>query len=143
MHVSDAPPSPPPLCLIVDDNPDNLFISRKIVEDFGYHVIEAESARDAWPHVTSGTFDVLLLDWHMPSVDGITFLKSIRRLEEKRNAERRAVLEEEEHMTILIFSALEGKERSEEAIAAGADGYISKPANRQQVRRVFEEKNLL
>lgn len=64
--------------LIVDDDPSNRELARKIVEPFGVVVTEAEGGADAVTVARSAAFDVILMDIRMPGVDGPTAAQLIR-----------------------------------------------------------------
>ena len=102
-------------CLIVDDSRIIRKVARRIVEDLGFEVDEAADGIEALSHCSALLPDVILLDWNMPVMDGLTF---IRRLRAQPNGDRPKVL----------FCTIEtAPERIAEALGAGADDYIMKP----------------
>ena len=102
-------------CLIVDDSRIIRKVARRIVEGLGYEVDEAAGGAEALAYCTGAMPDVLLIDWNMPVMDGLSFL---RRLRELPGGDRPKAL----------FCTIETRpERIAEALAAGADDYVMKP----------------
>ena len=102
-------------CLIVDDSRIIRKVARRIIEGLGYEVDEAADGAEALAYCIGAMPDVVLVDWNMPVMDGITFL---RRLRATPGGDRPKVL----------FCTIETRpERIAEALAAGADDYVMKP----------------
>jgi two-component system, chemotaxis family, chemotaxis protein CheY len=102
-------------CLVVDDSPVIRKVSRRILEDLGFEVAEAANGVAAMAWCDAMMPDAILLDWRMPEMDGMAFL---RRLRAARDGDRPRV----------IFCSGETEiERIREALDAGADEYIMKP----------------
>jgi len=102
-------------CLIVDDSRIIRKVARRIVEGLGYEVDEAADGAEALAYCTGVMPDVLLIDWNMPVMDGLTLL---RRLRAMPGGDAPKVL----------FCTIETRpERIAEALAAGADDYVMKP----------------
>ena len=102
-------------CLIVDDSRIIRKVARRIVEGLGFEVDEAADGVEALSCCTGLMPDVILLDWNMPVMDGLTF---IRRLRAQTGGDQPKIL----------FCTIEtAPERIAEALGAGADDYIMKP----------------
>jgi two-component system chemotaxis response regulator CheY len=102
-------------CLIVDDSRVIRKVARRIVEGLGFEVDEAADGAEALAYCASVMPEVVLLDWNMPVMDGLGF---IRRLRAQPGGERPKVL----------FCTIETHpDRIAEALAAGADDYVMKP----------------
>ena len=102
-------------CLIVDDSRIIRKVARRIVEGLGFEVDEAADGSEALAWCAATLPDVVLLDWNMPVMDGLTFL---RRLRSTPGGDRPKVL----------FCTIEtSPERIAEALSAGADDYVMKP----------------
>lgn len=104
-----------PRCLIVDDHPNNRMVARFIFEDLDCEIVEADSARAAIEALESTRIDMMLLDWMMPQMDGIAFLKMLR------SNPRDAAIK------VIMCSAKDGEAVVQAALDAGADGYLAKP----------------
>lgn len=102
-------------CLIVDDSRIIRKVARRIVEGLGFEVDEAADGAEALAYCASVMPDVILLDWNMPVMDGLTFL---RRLRSHPGGDAPRVL----------FCTIEtNPARIAEGLAAGADDYVMKP----------------
>ena len=102
-------------CLIVDDSRIIRKVARRIVEGLGYEVDEAADGAEALAYCGGVMPDVLLIDWNMPVMDGLSFLRRLRALP---GGDRPKVL----------FCTIETRpDRIAEALAAGADDYVMKP----------------
>ena len=77
-------------CLVVDDSKVVRIVARKILEELGFSVVEAEGGQVALDKSTDSTPDVVLLDWNMPVMSGIEYLRALRVTEEgKKPVSRR------------------------------------------------------
>jgi len=115
------------LCLIVDDSRIIRKVSRRIVEALGFDVDEAADGAEALTFCAGAMPDVILLDWNMPVMDGMTFL---RRLRTMPDGDRPKVL----------FCTIEtAVDRITEALAAGADDYVMKPFDGEILHAKFAE----
>jgi two-component system chemotaxis response regulator CheY len=102
-------------CLIVDDSRIIRKVARRIVEGLGFEVDEAADGAEALAYCASVMPDIVLLDWNMPVMDGLTFL---RRLRAQPGGDVPKVL----------FCTIEtAPDRIAEGLAAGADDYVMKP----------------
>lgn len=105
-------------CLVVDDSRVLRRIARKMLEELGMAVDEAEDGRQALEKCKSSLPDVVLLDWNMPVMNGYEFLVALRALPAGDGP--RVVLCTTEKELTNIMKALE----------AGANEYIMKPFDR-------------
>jgi two-component system chemotaxis response regulator CheY len=102
-------------CLIVDDSRIIRKVARRIVEGLGFEVDEAADGAEALSYCASVMPDVVLLDWNMPVMDGLTFLRRLRA--QPGGAEPK-----------VLFCTIEtAPDRIAEGLAAGADDYVMKP----------------
>jgi len=114
-------------CLIVDDSRIIRKVARRIVEGLKFEVDEAADGAEALTFCASVMPEVVLLDWSMPVMDGLTFL---RRLRELPGGEKPKVL----------FCTIETRaERIAEALSAGADDYVMKPFDGEILSSKFAE----
>ena len=102
-------------CLVVDDSRVVRKLARRILEANGYAVTEAENGRIALEDCRRALPDCVLLDWNMPVMNGIEFLRALR---EEFGPDR----------PIVVFCTT-GTEMTaiEQAIESGAQEYIMKP----------------
>jgi CheY-like chemotaxis protein len=101
--------------LIVDDNPHNLKLARVLLVSEGFDVRTAVDAEDALRVLSAFEPRLILMDLQLPGMDG---LELTRRL--KDDPERR-------HILIIALTAYAMKGDEAKAIAAGCDGYVTKP----------------
>jgi two-component system chemotaxis response regulator CheY len=103
------------LCLVVDDSRVVRKVARRILEDLGFEVAEAGDGAEALAWVRTAIPDVILLDWNMPVMNGLEFLRRLRR-EQGGDAPK------------VVFCSVENDlDRIREALTSGADEYIMKP----------------
>jgi two-component system, chemotaxis family, chemotaxis protein CheY len=103
------------LCLVVDDSRVVRKVARRILEDLGFEVAEAGDGVEALAWVRTTLPDVVLLDWNMPAMNGLEFLRQLRR-EPGGDAPR------------VVFCSVENDlDRIREALDEGANEYIMKP----------------
>src|SRR3546814_16341493 len=65
-------------CLVVDDSKVIRKVARHILETLNFTVDEAEDGREALSRIESSVPDVVLLDWNMPVMSGMEFLRTLR-----------------------------------------------------------------
>ncbi len=106
-------------CLIVDDSKVIRKVARHILETLEFQVEEACDGREALDRCIESMPDVVLLDWNMPVMSGMEFLRALRRHE--AGAGPKVVFCTTENDMAHIRAALE----------AGADEYVMKPFDRE------------
>ncbi|MBB5715366.1 response regulator [Sphingomonas aerophila] len=105
-------------CLVVDDSKVIRKVARHILETLNFAVSEAADGREALDHCMATPPDVILLDWNMPVMSGMEFLRALR---ESSIADKPKV----------VFCTTEnGMAHIRAAIEAGADEYVMKPFDR-------------
>ncbi|WPJ94640.1 response regulator [Coraliomargarita algicola] len=112
--------------LMVEDNVPNLYYQTRILKRMGYELTTATDGREALDKYKPDLYDVVLLDLHMPGIDGIDVLKSIRQGEARSGATRVPVI-------VLTADLL----KSTQAVCRehGADEFVSKPVNADDLQR--------
>jgi two-component system chemotaxis response regulator CheY len=109
------------LCLLVDDSSLVRKIARKIFTGLGFETDEAENGQIALEKCHSRMPDVVLLDWNMPVMDGLEFLKSLRHTEGGREP-------------AVIFCTTETDvDHIQKALANGANEYLMKPFDQESL----------
>jgi CheY-like chemotaxis protein len=101
--------------LIVDDNPTNLKLARVLLAGAGYSVRTANDAEEALRVLDSFEPRLIFMDVQLPGIDGLELTRML-----KGDPRRRDIL-----VVALTAYAMKGDE--EKAIAAGCDGYVTKP----------------
>ena len=120
-----------PTCLVVDDNLSNRMVAQYIMEDLTFQVDVVESADEASAALVLQSYDVLLLDWMMPHMDGIDFLSRIRQNPKHEN------------LKVVMCSAKEGEANVNAALAAGANAYLAKPITFDAAEKVMKDLGIL
>ena len=119
---------PGELILVVDDNPQNLKLTRVLLASEGYTVSTAEHAEEALRILETFMPRLILMDLQLPGMDG---LELTRRL--KADPARR-------HIAIVALTAYAMKGDEERAIAAGCDGYVTKQIDTRGLIRFIAER---
>jgi two-component system chemotaxis response regulator CheY len=102
-------------CLVVDDSRVVRKVARKILEELSFACDEAEDGRQAMEACVRRMPDLILLDWNMPVMNGIEFLRSLRQMEGG-------------DVPRVVFCTTENDlAHIQEALSAGANEYIMKP----------------
>ncbi len=118
-------------CIVVDDSRVIRMVARKILEELGFDVIEAENGQVALDLCRKSMPEGVLLDWNMPVMDGLEFLKELRK---QPGGDQPKV----------IFCTTENDlNHIQEAISFGADEYIMKPFDSEIVESKFTQVGLL
>lgn len=108
--------------LVVDDNKINRRVARLFIEPLGLRIVEAESGQDALNQLSNNEIDVVLLDIHMPGMDGPTTFREIR----SRGGHLETV-----PVIALTADAMAGDR--ERYMGMGINGYCSKPIDERQL----------
>ena len=118
-------------CLVVDDSRVVRLVARRMLEGRGFAVVEAEDGEKALHACRACMPDAVLLDWNMPVMNGIEFLRSLR---EEFGPDNPPV----------VFCTTENDMRFvEQAIEAGAQEFIMKPFDEEILVGKFSQVGLL
>jgi two-component system chemotaxis response regulator CheY len=118
-------------CLVVDDSRVIRKVARRVLEDIGFEIAEAADGIEALAWCRAAMPDAVLLDWNMPVMNGIEFLRQLRS-EPGGDAPK------------VIFCTVEnGVDQIRTALEAGADEYIMKPFDGDIIEAKFAEAGLL
>ncbi len=109
-------PRPSARILIVDDNPVNQKVALRIVEKLGFDTELAAHGKEAIDRMAKSSFDLVLMDCHMPVMDGYQATQEIRRIEG-----------ENWHTPVIALTANALPGEREKCLSAGMDDYLSKP----------------
>jgi two-component system, sensor histidine kinase and response regulator len=119
--------------LLVEDNRVNQTLAKRLLERRGHAVVVANNGREALAileEVTSGGFDVVLMDVQMPEMGGFECTAIIRASEEVSGF----------HLPIIAMTAHAMKGDEERCLAAGMDDYLSKPIRPDDLFEVVERQ---
>jgi two-component system chemotaxis response regulator CheY len=119
------------ICLVVDDSRVVRKVARRILEANGFEVTEAGDGQQALDACRLALPDCVLLDWNMPVMDGLTFLKNLR-------AEFGP-----DDPTVVFCTTENDISHIEAAILAGAQEYIMKPFDEDILTGKFAQVGLL
>ncbi len=110
--------------LVVDDSKAIRSVLSNYLGDLGFEdVSEAADGREALERMKDPSgFDLVLVDWNMPEMDGLEFVETIR-----RDLEHRA-------LPLMMVTTETEVERVDDALTAGADEYLMKPFTRDILR---------
>lgn len=121
-----------PVILVVDDSKYMRRMMREFLERDGYEVVEAENGKDALFYYQCMKPDIVLMDYVMPEMDGVTACLQLKKLPEGNR------------IPIVMITSLGDEKSVDLAFEAGATDYISKPINwavlRQRVRRLLRAR---
>jgi CheY-like chemotaxis protein len=107
--------------LVADDNPVNLRVATRVLRDMGHSGVLVTDGEKALKALDAQSFDVALMDVTMPVLDGLSTVAVIR---ERERAGRKK-------MPVIMVTAFDLPSDRARMLAAGADGYLAKPLERQ------------
>lgn len=109
--------------LIAEDNLTTRLILENILIKWNYDVISACDGNDAWEKLQQKDPPrLIILDWMMPGIDGVELCRKLRQTEPV------------EPMYIILLTARDEKNDIVEGLGAGADDYIAKPFDKDELR---------
>jgi len=113
--------------LVVDDEADVCDFVKKFFEDRNYTVYVAHDGEEALRSVKNRKPNIVLLDIRMKRMDGIETLKRIKELDKE--------------VVVIMVTAVEDKDKMEEALSLGAKDYITKPLVLEDLERTVIERS--
>ncbi|MEM1190828.1 MAG: YfiR/HmsC family protein [Pseudomonadota bacterium] len=128
---AESPPDggPPLRILLAEDHPVNRRVATEMLGRRGHHVDVATNGQEAVECSARQEVDLILMDVHMPVMDGLTATRLIR---EREHGSGR-------HVPILAVTAGATLEDRESCLAAGMDGFVSKPFRADDLLRTVDE----
>ncbi|MEG3618150.1 response regulator [Magnetovibrio sp. PR-2] len=118
-------------CLIVDDSKVIRMVARKILQELEFATEEAADGQEALDACKANMPAAVLLDWNMPVMDGITYLRELRKLPGG-------------DAPVVVFCTTENDlDHIQEAMEAGANEYIMKPFDSDIIQAKFQQVGLI
>ena len=113
--------------LVIDDSRAVRSIIREILKGFGFDVVEAADGREALACLREiGMVDLALVDWHMPEMNGLDFVRAVRALPAYDGMPLMMVTTESDMQHMIL------------ALENGANEYVMKPFTREVLREKIE-----
>ena len=113
--------------LIVDDQQSMRGICKYILTQLGFtNIIEAKSGRDALGKLEKSNIDLIISDWNMEDIDGLTLLRVIRKHPKTQS------------MPFIMATGRSDKEQVKEAISCCVNNYIIKPFDASTMKKRIE-----
>jgi two-component system chemotaxis response regulator CheY len=120
-----------PSCLIVDDSKVVRTLEKRIMVELGYTTAEAEDGQQAADYCKAQMPELVLLDWHMPVMNGLEFLKVLRAMPNGTTPK-------------VIFCTTESELNNiMQALSSGADEYVMKPFDAEIIKGKLQQIGLL
>jgi two-component system, sensor histidine kinase and response regulator len=113
--------------LLAEDNQTNQKVAANLLKRHGHLVTVVSNGREALEALETGSFELVLMDMHMPEIGGMEATARIREREKATN----------QHIPIIALTALTMKGDREQCLEAGMDGYISKPIEVEEFFRTI------
>lgn len=114
--------------LYVEDTPQNMLLIKRIVGAIGHELLEATDGEKGWEIAISQRPDFILMDLRLPgTISGLDLIRQIKSHSELCK------------IPVVVLTAYGYDEMEEQAVAAGCDGFLVKPADIRQIRRTLSE----
>lgn len=113
--------------LVVDDNATIRSLSRKVLEGIGFEVSEAEDGQAGLEAAQADGFQLVLADINMPRMNGIEMITEIRKLDAYKR------------VPVLIISTENNAQIMQKGKAAGANGWLVKPFQREKLLGILQK----
>ncbi len=111
--------------LVVDDSGVMRCILSRVLRGLGIQrIVEADNGQEAWTSFLANRPDLVLTDWHMPSMDGLELTQKIREIDPT--------------VPIVMITIVDTKNMVVEAIRAGVSDYVCKPFERDELEAKLE-----
>ncbi len=108
--------------LIAEDDKDSRELLSWLLQKLGYQVVATENGKEAWEAYRRGRFRLVISDLLMPDIDGLELVRRIR-------AQKQA-----KYTYIILITALIGKKDYLEGMEAGADDFVTKPFDPDELK---------
>ena len=108
--------------LVAEDDRDSRELLTWILQKLGYQVVAAENGKEAWEVFRRGRFRLVISDVLMPELDGLELCRRIRNHQQSK------------YTYVMIMTALIGKKDYLEGMEAGADDFVTKPFDPDELK---------
>ena len=108
--------------LIAEDDPVSRTVLRQALDALGHEVTDAADGSEAWEAFQKSPAEMVVTDWMMPVMDGPTLCRHIREVKTSH------------YVYVVFLSILDGKTRYLEAMDSGADDFLHKPLDKEQLK---------
>jgi CheY-like chemotaxis protein len=115
--------------LVAEDNAVNRTLLQRVLERAGLRVEAVTDGKQALAAIAERSFDVVLMDIHMPEMDGLEATRRLRALEAEHGG----------HLPVIALTALALKGDADKCLAAGMDGYLTKPLKQEELFAVLTQ----
>jgi two-component system, sensor histidine kinase and response regulator len=116
--------------LVAEDNAVNQLLATRLLEKRGHRVVMATNGREALEALAKERFDLVLMDVQMPEIDGLQATLALREKEKEKD--------DGFHQPVIALTAHAMKGDQERCLAAGMDGYLTKPIGPQELDAILE-----
>ncbi len=114
---------PPLRLLLVEDEPTQLLLMQRLLRRAGYAVETASNGEEALEKISSGRIQMIVTDWDMPGMDGVTLCRRVREAQPQLPG----------YLYVLLLTGHSSTESLVTGLEAGADDYIRKPPNEAEL----------
>ncbi|WP_263351800.1 MHYT domain-containing protein [Acidicapsa acidisoli] len=114
--------------LLAEDNSVNQLLATRLLEKRGHFVKVTGNGREALDALAKDSYDLILMDVQMPEMDGIAATIALREMEKVTG----------NHQPVVALTAMVIKGDREKCMAAGMDGYISKPIRQHELDEILD-----
>ncbi|MGA9183062.1 MAG: response regulator, partial [Candidatus Acidiferrales bacterium] len=115
--------------LVAEDNVVNQRLATRLLEKRGHRVVLAANGREALEALERACYDLVLMDVQMPEMDGMEATAVIREKEKLTG----------KHLPVVALTAHAMKSDQEQCLAAGMDGYLTKPIRQQELDELLDK----
>ena len=116
--------------LVAEDNRVNQLLATRLLEKRGHRVVMTANGREALEALAKDRFDLVLMDVQMPEMDGLQATSALRKKEKEKG--------DAIHQPVIALTAHAMKGDQERCLAAGMDGYLTKPIGSQELDAMLE-----
>ena len=112
--------------LVVEDNPDNMYVMDRILTHYGFSVHESTSGEEALRLLETNVYDLVLMDMQMPKLDGYAAVRKLRAFPSMQD------------VPVIAVTANSMPGDRERSLEAGCTDYMSKPIDTRELVRLIE-----